>query len=123
MREHEWSTRLMLNGEAIRLSTALDVVDQVHGRRTFEIGILDGERTYNWTCAGERSELSMAVESVLVDGARVEDPEVLRYLMPPEADGNALLLARRLRDATHITAERTGPREIYPLRACLRFLD
>jgi len=123
MREHEWSTRLMLNGEAIRLSTALDVVDQVHGRRTFEIGILDGERTYNWTCAGERSELSMAVESVLVDGARVEDPEVLRYLMPPEADGNALLLARRLRDATYITAERTGPREIYPLRACLRFLD
>jgi len=36
--------------------------------------------------------------------------------MPPEADGNALLLAKRLRDATYITAERTGPREIYPLR-------
>ena len=33
IREHEWSTRLMLNGEAIKLGTVLDVVDKVHGRR------------------------------------------------------------------------------------------
>jgi len=118
MREHEWSTRLMLNGEAIQLGTALDVVDKVHGRRTFELGLVDGERVYSWTFTGERSEaeLSMAVNSVRVDGALSEDPERLRCLLPPEADGKALSLAKRLRDLTYITAERTGPRELYPLR-------
>ena len=33
MREHEWSSRLMLNGSAVRLGAVADVVDQVHGRR------------------------------------------------------------------------------------------
>jgi len=31
MREHEWSTRLMLNGGSVQLGTVLDVVDKVHG--------------------------------------------------------------------------------------------
>lgn len=69
MREHEWSTRLMLNGAAIRLGTVSDVVDKVHGRRTFEVGVEDREQTYHWTFAGERSEMSMAIERVVVDGA------------------------------------------------------
>jgi len=56
MREHEWSPRLMLNGGAIRLGTASDVIDQVHGRRTFEIGVIDGGRAYDWTFTGERTE-------------------------------------------------------------------
>lgn len=116
MREHEWSRRLMLNGETIRLGTVVDLVDKVHGRRTFEIGLIDGELSYRWTFTGERSELSMAVDSILVDGATIEDPERLRYLLPPEADGETLSLAKRLRGATYITAERMGPREVYPLR-------
>lgn len=116
MREHEWSRRLMLNGRAIRLGTVVDVVDKVHGRHTFEIGIVDGERTYGWGFAGERAELSMAVSGVLVEGALSENPAVLRYLLPPEVDENALSLAKRLRGLTYITAERTGPREIYPLK-------
>ena len=32
MREHEWSSRLMLNGTAVELGTVADVIDQVHGR-------------------------------------------------------------------------------------------
>src|SRR4030042_3431435 len=47
MREHEWSTRLMLNCEAIRLGTVADVVDKVHGRRNFEINVADGDLFYN----------------------------------------------------------------------------
>jgi len=116
MREHEWSRRLMLNGEAIRLGTVTDLVDKIHGRHTFEIGLVDGERIYNWVFVGERSELSMAVDSVLVDGALTKGPARLRYLLPPEADEEALSLAKRLRDSTYITAERTEPREIYALR-------
>ena len=30
MREQEWSTRLMLNGDVIRLGTVADVVDEIH---------------------------------------------------------------------------------------------
>jgi predicted ATPase len=115
MREHEWSTRLMLNGAALRMGTVSDVVDKVHGRRTFEIGVMDGELAYHWTFAGERSEMSMAVDRVAVGGATNEEPEVLRYLLPSKADATATSLANRLRRLTYITAERVGPREVYTL--------
>jgi predicted ATPase len=115
MREHEWSTRLMLNGAAIRLGTVSDVVDKVHGRRTFEVGVEDREQTYHWTFAGERSEMSMAIERVVVDGVANQEPEVLRYLLPPQAGGTATSLVDRLRRLTYITAERVGPREVYTL--------
>ena len=39
MREHEWSTRLALNGSGAHLGTVVDVVDEVHGRNGFEIGV------------------------------------------------------------------------------------
>ena len=62
MREHEWSSRLMLNGSAVRLGTAIDVIDQVHGRRDFGITLLDGESSrFLWEFEGERAEMSMAV--------------------------------------------------------------
>lgn len=115
MREHEWSTRLMLNGTTIRLGTVADVVDKVHGRRTFEIGAADDEVTCRWTFAGERSEMSMAVESVVVGAIEINGPEALRYLLPPDAEASAKTLTNRLRQLTYITAERVGPREVYTL--------
>lgn len=115
MREHEWSTRLMLNGAAIRLGTVSDVVDKVHGRHTFEIGIVDGEHSYLWTLAGERSEMSMAVERIAVGGTIIEQPKVLHYLLPPQPDETTGSFASRLRGLTYITAERVGPREVYAL--------
>jgi AAA15 family ATPase/GTPase len=64
MQEHEWSNRLMLNGDSIKLGTVSDVVDKVHGRTTFEIGLLDNDQEILWSFIGERSEMSMAVDSV-----------------------------------------------------------
>ncbi len=115
MREHEWSGRLMLNGEAIRMGTVADVVDKVHGRRTFEIGIVDNERAYQWTFAGERSEMSMVVERVVMDGDVHTSNQTLRYLLPVDIHELALSLAQRVRGLTYITAERVGPREFYTL--------
>jgi len=115
MREHEWSTRLLLNGTDVRLGTVADVVDKVHGRRTFEISLVDEEAICNWTFAGERDEMSMSVELVAVDNVVENEPEVLRYLLPPKTAGPATSLAVRLRGLTYITAERVGPREVYPL--------
>lgn len=115
MREHEWSTRLMLNGKAIRLGTVADVVDKVHGRRTFDIGILDEDRDYLWTFAGERSEMSMAVDCVTTGGVKNEQPEALRFLIPLGMNDADQSLADRLQGLTYITAERVGPREVYTL--------
>jgi len=112
MREHEWSTRLMLNGEAIKLGTVSDVVDKIHGRRSFEIGVFDNDQTYSWAFTGERTELSMAVDYVTVGQEKDEQPESLRYLLPPKISTS---LVNRIRNLTYITAERIGPREVYPL--------
>nr|VFK51184.1 MAG: AAA domain-containing protein [Candidatus Kentron sp. TUN]VFK51370.1 MAG: AAA domain-containing protein [Candidatus Kentron sp. TUN]VFK54495.1 MAG: AAA domain-containing protein [Candidatus Kentron sp. TUN] len=61
MREHEWSTRLMLNGSTLKLGTVSDIIDKVHGRREFEIGIVDEEKVYHWTFSGDRTEMSMGI--------------------------------------------------------------
>ena len=66
IRDHEWSTRLMLNGTSIRLGTASAVIDDVFGRRTCAIALLDDDTAYEWDFAGDRDEMSMAVERVRI---------------------------------------------------------
>ena len=113
IREHEWSTRLMLNGLAVRLGIALDVIDQEHGRREFELGLVDGETHYAWRFRGERNEMSLAVTYVKAGGDERQDPDALHRLMPRRSGGEAL--ARRLEGLSYLTAERLGPREVYAL--------
>ena len=115
MHEHEWSTRLMLNGATIRMGTVSDVVDKVHGRRTFTFGMMYGERNYHWTFTGERPEMSLAINRVEVGGVAHEKPKALRYLLPLNGDETTTALANYLRCLTYITAERVGPREGYSL--------
>jgi predicted ATPase len=115
MREHEWSTRLMLNGDSLRLGTVADVVDKVHGRRTFEVGIVDAGVVYRWDFGGERSEMSMAVTRVCYSDKVCVQPGELRYLLPPEGEAEVTSLAKRLQGLTYITAERVGPRDVYSL--------
>ena len=123
MREHEWSTRLMLNGSAVRLGTVADVIDQMHGRRSVEIALSDDGREFQWEFMGERAEMSMGVarvRSVLGD-ADEDEPKVLRHLLPwthgeaLEGSSWASSLQARLCGLTYLTAERVGPRETYPL--------
>lgn len=115
MREHEWSTRLMLNGDALKLGTVADVVDKVHGRRTFEIGLVHESESYAWTFSGERDEMSVAVDSVRSHSSTEDNPKALHYLLPYKPDANHSEMANRLCRLTYITAERAGPREFYSL--------
>ena len=117
IRDHEWSRRLMLNGTSVRLGTASAVIDDVYGRRTCGIALQDGEVTYEWNFAGDRDEMSMAVERVRVRGSGEERPQALRNLLPVVSDEPewADPLASRLRRLTYLTAERLGPREHYAL--------
>ena len=117
MREHEWSSRLMLNGAAVRLGTVADVIDQVHGRRDLGIALLDGDAArFEWEFEGERDEMSMAVRRARGEpgdgtGWDVDQTMPLHYLLPTSSSGCSL--TGRLRGLTYLTAERLGPREHY----------
>ena len=119
MREHEWSSRLMLNGSAVRLGTVADVIDQMQGSRSVEIALLDEEQEFQWEFTGERAEMSMEVKRVrsALGDVGEDDPKVLRCLLPWShgEDVWAGSLQARLCDLTYLTAERLGPRETYPL--------
>ena len=112
MREHEWSTRLMLNGYAVQLGTAEDVIDKITGTRHFGIGLLDGEAVYRWQFEGGRTRMSLGVVGVSIDGNGANEPESLRHLLPLNADRS---VSSRLCRMTYLTAERLGPRETYVL--------
>jgi predicted ATPase len=115
IREHEWSTRLMLNGNTLRLGTVLDVVDKIHGRHVFTIAIEADGHEYRWTFSGDRSEMSMEVVDVEIDGKKMDSFPRLKCLLPETCNSEAADMAERLRTMTYITAERIGPREFYPL--------
>ena len=121
--EHEWSTRLMLNGSSVRLGT----VGEVSGRRGYKTVIEIEKHRLCWVFTGERSEMSLAVQQVGIDDNFWNFPEELRYLLPPEylgrpevsgqdEDATALeSLISSLRRLTYITADRTAPKEMHPL--------
>ena len=114
-REHEWSTRLALNGAAVHLGTVVDVVDEVNGRTEVGIGVATEDSACGWTFEGDRRDMSMRVRRVSLDGRTSDDPEALRHLLPPMDDGRVAPLADLLRGLTYVTAERVGPQEAYPL--------
>ena len=117
MRAHEWSSRLMLNGAAVRLGTAADVIDQVYGRRNFEIALLDNPAArFQWEFEGERNEMSMVARRACgetADGARwdADESQPFHHLLPTPSSGHSL--TNRLCGLTYLTAERLGPREHY----------
>ena len=123
MREHEWSSHLMLNGSAVQLGTTADVIDQVHGHRACGISLQETDGSYvEWEAEGERTEMAMGVKRVRAEfdaGYRCDSDgsTPLHYLLPHDAlsSAKAKSLADRLRRLTYLTAERLGPRETYPL--------
>ena len=117
MREHEWSSRLMLNGETIRLGSAADVIDQVHGRRNCGISLFDGDGAwFQWEFQAERKEMSLAVRRARGEtgnggGWDTDESMALRHLLPDGSSDHPLI--GRLLGLTYLTAERMGPREHY----------
>ena len=115
--DHEWSTRLQLNGSELQLGTVTDVIDKVHGRREFKFGLQDGEVPIVWSFeyADDKQAMSANVVAVRV-GEQIENhPERLRYLLPENLAVPASL-AERLLNLSYLTAERVGPRDSYRLQ-------
>ena len=115
MRDHEWADRLVLNGDVAQLGTVSDVVDQVNSRGRFEVGLSNSEVRCNWVFAGERRDMSAGLIQISIGGDTIDPPSRMRWLLPLDGIGEARSLALGIRDLTYITAERDGPREVYPL--------
>ena len=132
MQEHEWSTRLMLNGKSIKLGTVSDVINEQIGGRSFEIAITKEAEKIAWTFIGDgdRNNQSLAVKHIKISGteplelnSEIENtdslPNVqnsLHHLLPVQTTYRSDIeeLIHHLKSLTYITAERIGPREIYP---------
>lgn len=114
IRENERASRLALNGAGVRLGPAPEFVNDVSGRDRFTLGLTDGGERVEWTFAGDRHEMSMAVESLSIRGEPVEPVPELRYLLP-EDESALVRLAGRLRGLTYLTAARAAPQDTYAL--------
>lgn len=114
IRENEWSSRLVLNGDILKLGTVQDVVNKVHGRHGFELAITDDESLYHWEFVGDRPEMSMEVNYLSKAEEDCSSDVVLNRLLPSHA-GETPEICKTLELLTYITAERIGPKEYYPL--------
>ena len=129
MREHEWSSSILLNGNTIRLGTAGDVINQIHGRRAFGISLLEHDGSYvQWEAEGDLRDAFMAVKSVRIKfaddaGGEAAGSGPLHYLLPRDAPSfeKARFLADRLRQLTYLGTQRLGPRETCPLEDQCQF--
>lgn len=127
-----FANRLLLNGSVLRLGSAVDVIDQVHGRRSCSITLIDsilepsGERPndsassdegrellHSWTFAGAPADRSLRLTAMHYEDDVANDTLEGEGLIPPEMMGT---LPTRLEELTYLTAERLGPRDFYPLR-------
>jgi len=122
----EWSGALLLDGTSTQLGTAADVIDKVHGRRSFGLGVAGEGFSARWRFGDPddqpRESVSVPIHSLTWrDGAIVMDygrSVVVPYqaLLPAVLAGdNARVLRASLRTLDYIGAERLGPRETYRL--------
>ena len=114
MRTNEWSTRLLLNGNTINFGTVFDAL-HYEGRDRFGMGLVNNSISCHWTLEGERREMSLAVQSVRVGDQVDISPATLRHLLPPNSEPAAVAMLDAIRSLNYISAERVGPREVYPL--------
>ena len=116
MRDNEWADRLVLNGQVAQVGTVGDVVDQLNSRGGFEIGLRNEGIRCNWSFVGDRKDMSAVLAEMSINGVVSEPSTRMRWLLPVDTAEKAQALAFGVRDLTYITAERDGPRDIYPLR-------
>jgi len=114
--EQEWGRTLLLDGPDLGLGSAADVLNQKSARRRLALGAATEHERIVWTFKAEdRRALSLELEGVVVDGQEVEMTDPVRWLLPTARAETSEVVAT-LRRLSWITAERTGPRELLPLR-------
>lgn len=112
----EWSRSLLLDGPVLPLGSAADVLNQQSASRALEIGASTESQCVLWAFkADKRRALSVNLSQLMVDGVSVPVDGPLRWLMPADFD-DPKPVVDSLKGMNWISAERTGPRELLPLR-------
>lgn len=120
-----WGGSLIVDGSVVSLGTLGDVLDQIHGRGSFSIGLRGDSFSSRWSFGSEESNKRDI--AVPLAGGYFEQAGVRTPLGGAAPGGNLLMPASALRTAggaelakaveglSYVCAERTGPREVYPL--------
>lgn len=115
-RQQEWGRSLLLEGPELALGDVADVLNQDSARRRMTLGLVCEKQTVKWVFkADERRAMSIGLEQVEIDGKQVPLDSPIRWLMPLKHSEVSPVVAT-LRNLSWITAERSGPRELLPLR-------
>lgn len=112
IRESELQQQVLLNGRHIQMGVVSDVVDQLTSRQACSIGIETNKQRYVWRLKGDRGDSALSIESLTVDERIVDTAEGMISLLPPVEDREVCSILRGL---NYVSAERAGPRGVYPL--------
>lgn len=116
LRFQEWSKSLLLDSSELNLGDASDVVNRRSPDRTVQFTLSTELENVSWTFeAKERRSLSLELVGAAKNGKTLEIDGPVRFLLPTENADRSEIVAC-LRRLSWISAERTGPRELLPLR-------
>jgi predicted ATPase len=114
----EWGRSLSFEGPDLALGSVADVLNHQSARIHLTLGITTEAGHITWLFQAEdRSALSIEVKSATVDGHDhdlQDTTQPVRWMLPVGLDVEQIIDS--LRRLNWITAERTGPREVLPLR-------
>lgn len=112
----EWGRSLILEGPELALGSVADVLNHRTARRHLSLGAATSTEKVIWSFKAEdRRALAIDLDGVAIDNQPVELGKAVRWLLPTtHAEKSEVVGA--LRRLSWITAERTGPRELLPLR-------
>ena len=115
LRFHEWSRDLQLDMQDLVLGTATDIINNRTGSKTLSLGLAsDGEEVV-WTFkANDRRALVVDLHKVRFNGEELSLDGAVRWLLPESKARSKVVAA--LQQLSWISAERSGPRELLPLR-------
>lgn len=112
----EWGHRLLLDGPDLALGSVADVLSQHSGSRDLSFGVTVGSERIVWTFRAEdRRALAIDLINVAINGQDMPLGDAVRWLLPAALAENSVAVDT-LRRLSWITAERSGPRELLPLK-------
>ena len=118
--QKRFSKSLLLNGPLLRLGRFGDVMDEVHGRDSFAIGISAKESSIRWVFNSDSKESVVAQISdriVTVNGNQLPASQLISdsFFFPYSNEAKSLLETEIwLSNLLYLSTERIGPRETYP---------
>lgn len=133
--EGERSNELLLNGDFVSLGTAREVINEVVGARSFQIGIKSSHCECIWEFSVDnRDALSIPIHNISWKQANNHDEQEywslkeydsdklsgkMHHLLPEdlEDDDVAKSFMSLLHQLQYLSAERSGPRDVYPVGA------